>query len=49
MLSLGQIQGKLTFVRVSGELELSELELAGSTVYINIHLEELASRLTSSS
>ena len=49
MLSLGQIQGELALVWVSGEFNLSELELAGSTVYINIHLEELASRLTSSS
>ena len=29
MLNLGQIQGKLALVRVSGEFELSELDLAG--------------------
>ena len=29
MLNLGQIQGKLALVRVSGEFELSEFELAG--------------------
>ena len=31
---LGQIQGKCDSVRVSGEFELSEFELPGSTVYI---------------
>ena len=29
MLNLGQIQGKLALVRVSGEFELSKFELAG--------------------
>ena len=39
MLNLGQIQRKLSLVRISGEFELSEFELAGGfTVFSLVYL-----------